>query len=304
VLIDDMGARYSLPSMVGALRRAGVPVARFMPTLMPWRAPFFNLRNHRKILVVDGEIGFTGGMNIREGSWLELGKGHPTRDLHFRVDGPVVAELQEVFAEDWTFTTRERLHGETWFPPLSPCGATSARGISDGPDIDFEKLQSMILGALSTAATSVHIVTPYFVPSSELIVALNLAAMRGVEVNILLPAKNNLPVVQWASTAYWAQLLEKGCRIHLSPPPFDHTKLMIVDSAWVLLGSANMDPRSLQLNFEFNVECYDPALAARVERLVAARRDGAQEVTLARINGRPLRLKLRDGLAKLLSPYL
>lgn len=216
----------------------------------------------------------------------------------------MVTELQEVFAEDWTFTTRERLEGEEWFPPLAARGGVSARGISDGPDADYEKLQSMILGALATAQKRVRIVTPYFIPSTELISALNLAAMRGVDVSILLPAKSNLPVVQWASTAYWAQLLDKGCRILLTPPPFDHSKLMVVDSAWVLLGSANLDPRSLQLNFEFNVECYDSALADRLEDLMAEREASAQEVTLAEIRGRALPWKLRDGLARLLSPYL
>ncbi|MEX2584010.1 MAG: cardiolipin synthase [Gemmatimonadota bacterium] len=304
VLIDDMGARYSFPSMVKALRREEIPVARFLRTAVPWRTRFFNLRNHRKIMVVDGRVGFTGGMNIREGSWLELQPKHPTRDIHFRVEGPVVAELQEVFAEDWTFTTRERLQGNAWFPPLTVRGETSARGLSDGPDVDFEKLQGMILGALSAARRSVRIVTPYFIPSPELLTLLNLAAMRGVDVQIMLPQKSNLPLVQWASTAYWAQLLEKGCSIRLTAPPFDHGKLMLVDGCWVLLGSANLDPRSLQLNFEFNVECYDRSLAEDLGAWVAEREAGSREVTLAELRRRPLPSKLRDGLARLLSPYL
>jgi cardiolipin synthase A/B len=304
VLIDAVGARYSFPSMVHALRRAGIPVARFMPAALHWRMPYFNLRNHRKILVVDGRIGFTGGINIREGHWLTLNPGHPVRDLHFRVGGPVVAELQEVFAEDWTFTTGERLAGHGWFPDLESAGSTVARGISDGPDVDFDKLPSILMGALGAARSSVRIVTPYFIPDPNLITALTLAALRGVSVQILLPGENNLALVQWASTAYWGQLLDKGCRIYLSPPPFDHSKLMVVDGVWTLLGSANWDPRSLMLNFEFNLECYDPVFGKRMDRWLRERIAQAREVTLDDVQRRPAPVRLRDGLARLLSPYL
>lgn len=304
VLIDAVGARYSFPPMPRLLRRAGIPVARFLPAALHWRMPYFNLRNHRKILVVDGRVGFTGGINIREGHWLSLAPSHPVRDLHFRIEGPVVAELQEVFAEDWTFTTGERLEGERWFPALAPCGPTIARGISDGPDIDFEKLQFMLLGALSSARSRVRIMTPYFIPDPAVLTVLNLTALRGVEVQLVLPARSNLALVQWASTAYWAELLEKGCRIFLTPPPFDHSKLMVVDGAWALLGSANWDPRSLLLNFEFNVECYDAELAARLDGWICERVGAAREVTLAELRARPAAQKLRDGLARLLSPYL
>lgn len=304
VLIDDVGARYSFPPMVRLLRRAGVRTARFNPAILHWRMPYFNLRSHRKILVVDGRIGFTGGMNIRAGTWLSTDPSHPIRDLHFHLEGPVVVELQEVFAEDWAFSTRERLRGDAWFPPLEPVGSTVARGISNGPDIDFQNLTTIIMGAISSARRSVRIVTPYFIPEPTLKTLLILAAMRGVQVEILTPEKNNLALVQWASEAHWGPLLEGGCRIHLTPPPFDHAKLMLVDDAWVLLGSANLDPRSLQLNFEFNVECYDVDLARKLDAVVAERRAGAREVTLEEVRRRPLRVKLRNGIAWLASPYL
>jgi cardiolipin synthase A/B len=304
VLVDDVGARYSFPPTIRLLRRAGVPAARFNPAVLHWRMPYFNLRNHRKILVVDGRIGFTGGMNIRAGTWLEKRPAHPIRDLHFRIDGPVVVELQEVFAEDWAFSTRERLEGERWFPQLDPAGETIARGISDGPDIDFENLPIVIMGALSSARASVHIITPYFIPDVTLTTILGLAAMRGVDVSILTPEKNNLVLVQWASEAHWAPLLERGCRIFLTPPPFDHAKLIVVDGTWTLLGSANLDPRSLQLNFEFNVECYDTALAGELDALFDARRRAAREITLAELRARPFGVKLRNGIARLASPYL
>jgi cardiolipin synthase A/B len=304
VLIDDVGARYSFPSTVRALRRAGIRVARFMPALFHWRMPYFNLRNHRKIMVVDGTIGFTGGMNIREGYWHQLTGEKQGADVHFQITGPAVAELQEVFAQDWTFTTGERLLGEAWFPQLEPVGDTIARGISDGPDIDFEKLHSTILGAIAVARRTVSIVTPYFVPDQRLLSSLVVAARRGVVVTIVLPERVNLILVEWASKTYWGELLEAGCRIVVTPPPFDHTKLMVVDRGWCLLGSTNMDPRSLQLNFEFNVECYDPDLATRIDRFVQRRREIGREVTLAEVRERPFHVRLRNRLARLLSPYL
>ncbi|HSP81780.1 MAG TPA: phospholipase D-like domain-containing protein [Myxococcaceae bacterium] len=301
VLIDALGLRYDWPPITGRLRRAGVRVARFLPTLMPARLPFMNLRNHRKLLVVDGRVGFTGGMNIREHFLPGHGEAH---DLHFRVEGPVVGQLQETFAEDWAFTTGERLHGETWFPRLQPVGRVLARGIPDGPDEDFETLRWTMLGALASARGSVRIVTPYFLPDSALVTALTVAAMRGVRVEVVLPERGNLPVVQWAATAQLWQVLRPGCRVFLTAPPFDHTKLMVVDGVWSLVGSANWDPRSLRLNFEFDVECYDAELAARLESLIDARLQHARRLTLEEVNSRSLPIRLRDGVARLLSPYL
>jgi cardiolipin synthase len=305
VLIDDLGARYSWPSVIGRLRDAGVRVARFMPKLIPARFRYANLRNHRKVMVVDGRVGFTGGMNVREGCLLELNPRHPVRDLHFRVEGPVVAHLQEVLADDWAFITGEVLQGERWFPRLVPAGEVLARGVVDGPDEDFERLRLTLLGAITAARSSVTVVTPYFLPDATLVSTLNVAAMRGVAVDILLPAESNLRVVQWASTAQLWQVLERGCRVWLTPPPFDHTKLTVVDGAWVLLGSSNWDPRSLRLNFEFDVECYDRGLAGSLQqRLRDERLRHARPVTLAEVDGRSLPVKLRDGAARLLSPYL
>ncbi len=305
VLVDDLGARYSWPSIIGALRNAGVRVARFLPKLIPTRFRVANLRNHRKILVVDGQVGFTGGMNVREGCLLELGPRHPVQDIHFRVEGPVVSHLVEVFTEDWAFITGELLEGPRWFPPAEETGRSLARGITAGPDENFERLRMTLLGAITAARSSLIIMTPYFLPDATLVSTLNVAAMRGVEVQILLPAKNNLPVVQWASMAQLWQVLERGCRVWLTPPPFDHTKLMIVDGAWVLFGSSNWDPRSLRLNFEFDLESYDVELAGALQKWVREERlRDAREVTLAEVDGRRFPIRLRDGLARLLSPYL
>lgn len=304
VLIDGVGALYSWPSMVRALRRRKVPVARFLHSWFPWRMPFMNLRSHRKVLVVDGVVGFTGGMNIREGHLLEGRPSSHIRDVHFRLEGPVVAHLSRVFAEDWIFTTREMLDESTWFPLLDPVGPVVARGITDGPDEDLDRLRWTILGAIGRAERRIRIMTPYFLPDATVITSLNVAAFRGVEVDIILPEQNNLRFVAWACEAQLWQLLTQGCRIHRTRGAFDHTKLMTVDSAWSLVGSANWDPRSLRLNFEFNVECYDTDLACRLDTLIDDKLENAAEVTLREVNGRSFLRQVRDGVARLFIPYL
>jgi cardiolipin synthase len=306
VLVDAAGARYSWPSIIKKLRHEKVPCARFLPSslLAPWKVATVNLRNHRKVLTIDGQVAFTGGMNIRHGNVLQDKPKRPVQDLHFRLEGPVVTQLQEAFANDWAFTTGEVLEGLNWLPDLEETSDVVARVITDGPDADFEKLTWTLLAALAEAQTSVQILTPYFLPDTPLITALNLAALRGVKVDIIMPAENNLPFVHWASRSMWWQVLKRGCRIWLTPPPFDHSKLMIVDGHWVLLGSANWDARSLRLNFEMNVELYGRDFAQQMEKVVQKKLIGAHEVTLDEVDGRRLSVKLRDAAMRLFAPFL
>jgi len=218
--------------------------------------------------------------------------------------GPIVTHLQEAFATDWAFAGGESLSGEPWFAQPQRSGVIWARGISHGPDEDFTKMADVMFAALSIAKRHVRIVTPYFLPDASLVQALTVTALRGVRVEIFLPSNNNIPLVQWAANAQLWQILEKGCRVFITPPPFDHTKLMIVDDIWALVGSTNWDPRSLRLNFEFNVECYDAALAKALNEIVDRKGQGAREITIEEVNRRSFPVRLRDGLARLLSPYL
>ena len=304
VLVDGVGAQHSWRSVARSLRKEHVPTVEFLPTLVPVWLPYFNLRNHRKILVVDGTIGFTGGMNILEEYHWEMRPRDPKRDLHFRVRGPVVAYLQQVFADDWAFCKGEILEGDRWFLPIEEAGEVLARGVIDGPDDDRDNLLNLILGGLACAKSNVEIATPYFLPDARLNSALEVAALRGVQVDILLPSANNHKLVEWASTAQLWPLVEVGCRVWSSPPPFDHTKLMIVDQSWAFIGSANLDPRSLRLNFEFNLECYGVEFATRLHQLFQDRLRDAVPITSDALNARRLPIKLRDGAARLLSPYL
>ena len=304
VLIDAVGSGSGRGRILRAFRERKVPIDIFLPLRVPWRTRYMNLRNHRKILVVDGRVGFTGGMNVRESHLIEGREGHRERDLQFRLEGPVVEHLQEAFVDDWAFTTGESLLGERWFPPQKAVGALSARGVPFDPGLRLDVLRSLLVAAAGAAQRSIRIVTPYFLPESPLIMALNVAAMRGVEVDILIPSKGDHAVVEWATRAMLWQVLGSGCRVWRTSPPFEHTKLMVVDGAWSFFGSMNVDPRSLRLNFEFNVEAYGAELGTRLEAFVQTLREGSRRVTLKEVNGRSLPARLRDGLARLFTPYL
>lgn len=301
VLIDGVGQYYSWPSVTGLLQREGIAVSRFLYSILPWRMAYLNLRNHRKLLIIDGELAFTGGLNIRA---HHVGRPPKARDLHFRVRGPVVQQMMLIFAEDWLASTEEALADERWFPPPKLCGKALARGIPDGPDEYYDQFRWTLMAGLGEARETILIMSPYFLPDQGLQDALKHAALRGVVVDIVLPRKNNWPFVNWASHIILPGLIEAGCRVWLSAPPFDHSKILLVDEAWTLMGSGNWDPRSLRLNFEFNIEVYDGRLASRLRHYAVSVMNQGQLLTLDDLRQRPLWQKLRDGLAHLCSPYL
>jgi cardiolipin synthase len=302
VLIDGIGGGWLLSRTYRRLRRHGVPAARFLHSPLPWRMPFLNLRSHRKILVVDGTIGFTGGMNIGDENVLATQPKEPVQDTHFRIDGPVVCQLTEAFAQDWAFVANENLGGDAWFPDLTECGHAPARIVDSGPDESIEKVEFSILQAVACARSSVAVMTPYFLPDERMITALALAAMRGVAVDIVIPSKSNKNSVDRATRANIGPLLEAGVNIWRSPPPFHHSKIMVVDDEWCLVGSTNWDIRSFRLNFELCVEAYDKALAEALGAAMADNRGPA--LTEADIAKRSLPRRLRDAAWRLLMPYL
>jgi cardiolipin synthase len=302
VLLDGIGAGYFRSPAYRRLARHGVAVDRFMHSPLPWRMPFLNLRTHKKILLIDGRIGFTGGMNIGAENVLAGRSGKPVRDTHFRLTGPVVGQLAEAFARDWSFVADEELAGADWFAALAAAGPANARVITSGPDADNQKIEFMILEAVACAHHRVRIKTPYFLPDERLVTALAMAALRGVAIDIVLPERSNHTIMDWAMHANVAPLLQAGCRIWLTPPPFDHSKLMAVDDEWCLIGSANWDARSFRLNFEIGVELYDPALAAALAKAIEAGKGRA--LTLADLERRSLPVRLRDAAVRLLLPYL
>lgn len=304
VLIDAVGAKYALKSIVRTLREFGVTVELFNTPLVPGRFRYANLRNHRKILTVDGKLAFTGGMNIRGCCVTSSKSAETVNDLHFRLQGPIVHHIQETFVADWQFATDEELNGEGWHPPLSAVGDTPARGIVAGPDESLDRLRLILLGACQCAGKSIRILTPYFLPDDALISALTVAALRGVSVEIFIPQVSNEKLVQWACDAQLWQLVNRGCHVRRIRPPFDHGKLVIVDDEWVLLGSANWDPRSLRLNFEFNVESYCQRLAARLNEILDQKKKLSVLVTPDELRQQSLLIRLRNGMTRLAAPFL
>lgn len=304
VLVDGVGVLGSFSRMGRLLQQSGAEVAAFFPVRFPLGRVRLNLRNHRKILVVDGKVGFTGGMNISSRHLFERGSANRVEDLHFELTGPVAAEMQHAFIEDWALATGEVLQGEAYFPRLAPAGPALCRGISSGPDEDFEDIHWILQAALTSADFDLQIVTPYFVPTSALVTGMVMAALRGVRIQLVLPSVVDYPFMRWAADAYLWQLLEHGIEVYRRPPPFVHTKLLIADRRWLLFGSANLDPRSFRLNFEFNVEAYDATLAERLSAWLDERITESQRVTLEQMDSRPTWRRLRDGVAKVFSPYL
>lgn len=304
VLVDGFGELYSWPRIGRLLRRAGVPAARYLPPRLLPPSLSINLRNHRKILLVDDREAFTGGMNIGDRHLLASASRKHAADLHFQVQGPVLAQLEHVFLGDWRVTTGERLPplcGD--IPPLAD-GADFCRCISDGPDDDLDKISLTLMGAISAAREEILIITPYFLPSREMVASLQSAALRGVRIVILLPAENNLPFVHWASRNLLWELLLYGIDIRYQPPPFSHAKLFVVDRCYAQVGSANLDPRSLRLNFELNLELFAGESVLQLAREVQRRYPLSTPVTLEEMDNRSLPARLRDAFFWLFQPYL
>ena len=302
VLVDGIGGGWLMSHAYHALRRRGVPAARFLHSPLPWRMPFLNLRSHKKILVIDGRIGFTGGMNIADDNVMATKPKQPVQDTHFRIAGPVVCQLTEAFTQDWNFATDEDLDGDAWFPNLDDTGSISARVIDSGPDEDLEKIEFAILQAVACARTSIAVMTPYFLPDERLATALALASMRGVAVDVVVPEKSDHVFVDWATRANSSPMLNDGVKIWRCPPPFRHSKIMVVDGEWCMVGSCNWDMRSFRLNFELCLELYDGKLAAALSALM--QRSRGSSLTQADLNARPTPVRLRDAAVRLMLPYL
>ena len=380
IIVDGVGEYYAWPHVSSLLKGEGLPHARFLPPRLLPPAIYVNLRNHRKVLVVDHRVGFTGGMNIGDRYLVERLRGYRVSDLHFRLEGPVVAQLEHVFLEDWAFCTGDaslpgtrielqvekpedgirrgagdaslsgtRIELQVEKPedgirrgagdaslsgtkielqvekpedgirhaaggaslPETGIGLRAqkpeegiCRSIVDGPNEALDRLATTILGAIDAARTRILVVTPYFLPPENMQSALCTAALRGVGVDVLLPSRTYPPMIAWAARHGMDTLLAHGVRVHEQPPPFDHTKLLLVDDYYVLMGSTNLDPRSLKLNFELCVEVYDRRLNERLRQAMDRRVARACPVAPGTLRDRSLPVRLRDAACWLFSPYL
>jgi len=304
VLLDSVGIGYFFPLILYRLRWSGVRAARFLHTWLPWRMPFLNMRDHRKLLVVDGKIAFVGGINIGAENLQNSGARHPVVDTHFRFEGPIARTVMDAFARDWAFATGETLDDPRWWPEQTPAGPVYARGLSSGPDADIYKLEMILGGALSLARERVRIVTPYFLPDARLQFAIAQAGLRGVQIDIVLPEVSDQFIMQWAMQAHLRFFRHVAANITVTSPPFDHSKLLTVDGQWCLIGSSNWDARSFRLNFEFDLECCDHDFAARLDAIIDAKIASGRRLTPEALLARPVPIRLRDAAARLLMPYL
>lgn len=308
LLVDGVGAMHmALPSLFGeSLRQRlvhhGVRVGRFLPPLAFPPQFSINLRTHRKVMVCDGIVGFTGGMNISAHHLAHTGKPDRVRDVHFEFHGPAVAQLQAGFLMDWDFVTGEPGHSPLCIPVQEREGAPFCRILMDGPGTVHDTIHDLFCAMVSEAKRSVRIMSPYFLPTHELAGALSSAVLRGVRVEVILPGYNNQRLVDWAMTHQLPELVLRGVDIRYQPPPFVHTKLMLVDGVYTLLGSANLDPRSLRLNFELVAEVFDPALTGTLTAFFHHTRNGSTPLNpRARLS---LPIRLRNAAAWIFSPYL
>ncbi len=306
VLLDGVGELYSFPRAGRLLKKQHVKVARFIPPRILPPSVHINLRNHRKLLVVDGHTGFTGGMNIGDRHLRNPSDpGNETADIHFRMTGPIVSQLQQVFDEDWNFARGETVEPAVAYPGNDDVDARAiCRVVTDGPNEDLGKLAMIMTGAVALARHRVAIMTPYFLPPATLVSALQAAALRGVRVDVILPLRSNLRLVDWATRNMLWELLQFGVHIYYQPAPFAHSKLFIIDDDYAHIGSANLDPRSLRLNFELVVEVFDKGFVSRMGKHFEQLKISSTEESLAGVDGRRLPVRIRDAVAWLFSPYL
>lgn len=302
VLWDAVGSVWSAAGFFDELEAAGGQTASFLPVRLTLRRLDLNFRNHRKVVVIDGEVGFTGGMNLgNEYSGLHTTGWH---DIHLLLEGPAVHDLQEVFAEDWYFATHEDLVSPRYFPAHRRPGDEVVQIVPSGPDHEWATLHQLFFAAITGAQDCVVIMTPYFVPTEPLLSALTSAAQRGVDVRVMVPQNSDQPLAWWAGRSYYRELLLAGVRIFEYTRSVLHAKVISVDGLFASVGSCNMDVRSFYLNFELNALIYSVPFACQLEALI--RRDMAQgeEVTLEAFAQRPWSQRLLENACRLLSPVL
>ena len=304
VLIDGIGELYSFRKVRRKLLKHDIKVLRFLPPrLIPLNFSI-NLRNHRKILVIDGEISFIGGMNISQDYYLNDGKAMSSlKDIHFRVTGPIVNQLQNVFESDWQFAGG-KINNNLNNVAVNSSTSIVCRTVLDGPGENLDHLSIILLSAINSAKNSIILMTPYFLPSREIIAALQIASFRGVNTIIILPERSNLSYVHWATRHMLWELLEQGVNVFYQPGPFSHSKLFVIDKLYSLIGSANIDPRSLRLNYEVGLEVYDAEFATELSNYAQNILQSCRNVTLEEVDNRAITIKVRDGIAWLFSPYL
>jgi cardiolipin synthase len=311
LILDGTGAAGIKESFLRPLRAVGAQVAWFNPVrLRSLRRRRADFRSHRKIVVVDGTVAFTGGMNVADDQTATFTGAAAWRDTHLRLAGSAVRALQRIFAEDWYFTTNRTLAGGPYYPaPASPArpgesGGEVVQVIGSGPDGDAFAIHKMLFAAITQATERLWVTTPYFVPDEAIMSALLTTALRGVDVQLLVPDHGDSRLVDLAARSYYPELLRAGGRVFLYQPRFLHAKTMVVDDDLAIVGSANLDNRSFRLDFEVAVVCYGGSINARLDHAFRDDLSHARELSLADVARVPLWSRLGQATARLMSPLL
>ncbi|MDD2381797.1 MAG: cardiolipin synthase [Mariniphaga sp.] len=304
IIFDDVGSWGLGKKFISDLRNSGVEIYSFMEVRFPRLTSRVNYRNHRKIVVVDGQIGFTGGINFAD-RYLKGAKGiGPWRDTHLQIEGDAAGCLQVVFAADWYFVIHENLTGNKYFPPLSHNNDIPVQISASGPDSDWENIGQAFFSAIAGAKSKIYVASPYLMPPAEIVAALKTAALSRVDVRILIPEKSDAVIPKWSSFSYIEELLEAGVRIFFYQAGFIHSKFLIVDDVFSSIGTTNLDFRSLETNFEVNAFIYDEAFTASLEKFFKYDLHHSREVKLKEWIHRGWLFKFRESLAHLVSPLL
>ena len=303
IIIDDVGSWSFKSKYINEMRQAGVKIYSFMPVKVPLLASKINFRNHRKILVVDGEKGFIGGLNIASKYLSGLKEIGPWRDTHLEIEGEAVASMNMVFLVDWFFVSGEiHTRNSKYFLTKEIEEKCLIQLATSGPDSDWANIMQVYFSAIATARESIYLSTPYFSPNESLLTAMKTAALGGVDVRLLIPGKSDSTIGNWNSRSYISELLDAGIRVYLYDTGFTHSKFLIVDGVFSSVGSANLDMRSFDLNFEVSALIYDEAVASKLQDLFMKDLSDSVEVLPELWNGRLKSEKYKESLSRILGP--
>ena len=303
LIYDDVGSWHLPASFAADLRAAGAEVFPFMPVRMPALTSKANYRNHRKIVVVDGEVGYLGGMNIADRYIEGDSRLGPWIDTILRLRGEAVHSLQAIFFTDWSFVAGRAIDNQLqYFPKLQPPGYLPMQIATSGPDSDWANIMQAYFYAITHAQSHIYIATPYFIPNESMLTALKTAALSGIDVRIMLPGRSDLRVVYWSSRSYVQELLEAGIKVYMLQHGFNHSKVMMVDSSCAFVGSANMDIRSFEDNFEVAAIIYDRRTTRQLEATFMQHMQRCVRIDTGEWSQRPIRITFIEAMARIISP--
>ncbi len=304
IIFDDVGSWDLRGRFIREMRREGIECVRFLPVIFPRFTRRINHRNHRKIIVIDGEVGFTGGINIADRYLTGTATFVRWRDTHLKIEGSAVLSLETIFAADWSFCSGSDMDDIYYTSSVEHQGSTAIQIASSGPDSDWASIMQAYFLAITTAKKYIYISTPYFVPTNDILTALKVASMSGVEVKILIPKRADTVLTHWATRSYVSELLDAGIKVYQYNKGFNHSKTLMIDSVFSSVGTVNMDVRSFEENFEVTAVIYDKKVTKELESQFNDDIASATLITRELWNNNPRKSHLYEGLARLLSPLL